>query len=136
MRPDVAFVEYHRHLGAGDDCGQSPHHTRPSILIKRAQQLPRFPGMACDVLAPLQLSVGAQYPFGASGIKPQYGPQSSPRYGGEVLWPVAQRAARSLTIAMKYAPFVLVMRRSWLAWRVSEMAIQRSPSGCSRIIFR
>jgi hypothetical protein len=37
------------------------------------------------------------------------------RYGDGVLWPVAQRAARSLTVAMKYAPLVLVMRCSRLA---------------------
>jgi hypothetical protein len=38
-------------------------------------------------------------------------------------------AAKSLTVAMKYAPLVLVMRRSRLAWRVSEMAIHSSPRG-------
>jgi hypothetical protein len=32
-----------------------------------------------------------------------------------------------LTVAMKYAPLVLVMRRSRLAWRVSEMAIHSNP---------
>ena len=57
-------------------------------------------------------------------------------HGEDALWAVAHRAARSLIMAMKYAPLVLVMRRSRLAWRVSEIAIQRSPSGCSRITFR
>jgi len=47
----------------------------------------------------------------------------------------AQRVATSFTMAMKYAPLILVIRRSRLAWRVSEIAIQSRPSGCSRITF-
>jgi hypothetical protein len=46
------------HLGAGDDRGQSPYHTRPSILIKRAQKSAPFPGRAPDVRARLHLWVG------------------------------------------------------------------------------
>lgn len=56
-------------------------------------------------------------------------------YGEGVLGAAIQRAAKSLTVAMKYAPLVLVMRRSRLAWRVSAIAIQRSPSGYARMTF-
>jgi len=65
-------------------------------------------------------------------VRPVHGPVC---YGEGVLGAAAQRAARSLTVAMKYAPLVLVMRCSRLAWGVSAIAIQRSPSGCSRMTF-
>jgi hypothetical protein len=102
----------------------------PASRREPPQEFPVINGTMGNSLATVR-AITWHSPKAAESLKPVKSVDAIGEY-----YTAAQRWARSLTVAMKYAPFVLVMRCSRLAWRVSEMAIQTSPSGYSRMTFR